>query len=193
MDATVAVMREHRVDTGAIADIEICTFGEAVRLGTRPPRNTEEAQYAIGFPVAAIAARGVLGAAELSDAGLNDPEIGAMLARLRLVEEPDFSRRFPAERLAAVTLTLRDGTRLCSTPTTPRGDPEDALSDHEMSEKFRQLAGALDDRRIAGIERCVAAIEHDVGALPALNEAILTSVRAQSALNICDRHDHLRY
>ena len=114
MEATVALMREHRVDRDAIAGIEIRTFAEAVRLGTRPPRTTEEAQYAIGFPVAAIAARGVLGAAELSDAGLNDREIGAMLARLRLIEEPDFSRRFPAERLAAVTLTLRDGTRLCS-------------------------------------------------------------------------------
>ena len=176
MDATVALMREHHVDRGAIADIEIHTFAEAVRLGTRPPRSTEEAQYAIGFPVAAIAARGVLGAAELSDAGLNDPGIGAMLAQLRLVEEPDFSRRFPAERLAAVTLTLRDGTRLCSGPTTPRGDPEDALSDHEVSEKFRAFASVLGDRRVAGIECCVAALEHDIGALPALNEAILAPV-----------------
>ena len=99
-----------------------------------------------------------------------------MLARVRLIEEPDFSRRFPAERLAAVTLTLRDGTRLGSPPTTPRGDPEDALSDQEMSEKFRRLAGALGDRRVAGIERCIATLEHDVGALPALNEAILTSI-----------------
>ncbi len=176
MDATVALMREHRVDRDAVAGIEVRSFAEAVRLGTRPPRSTEEAQYAIGFPVAAVAVRGVFGAAELSDAGLNDPEIGAMLARLRLIEEPDFSRRFPAERLAAVTLTLRDGTRLRSAPTTPRGDPEDALSDHEMSEKFRAFASVLGDRRVAGIECCVAALEHDIGALPALNEAILAPV-----------------
>ena len=63
-----------------------------------------------------------------------------------------------------------------SAPTTPRGDPEDALSDHEMSEKFRALAGVLGDRRVAGIERCSAALGHDVGALPALKEAILTPV-----------------
>jgi len=176
MDATVALMREHRVDPGAVAGIEIRSFAEAVRLGTRPPRSTEEAQYAIGFPVAAVAVRGVLGAAELGDAGLNDPEIGAMLARLRLIEEPDFSRRFPAERLAAVTLTLRDGTRLCSGPTTPRGDPEHALSDHEISEKFRQFAGALGDTRVARIECCVATLDRDVDALPALNEAILTPI-----------------
>ena len=69
MDATVALMQRHRVDRDAIAGIEVRSFAEAVRLGTRPPRSTEEAQYAIGFPVAAVAVRGVLGAAELSDAG----------------------------------------------------------------------------------------------------------------------------
>jgi 2-methylcitrate dehydratase PrpD len=176
MDATVALMRAHGIDPGAVADIEIRSFAEAVRLGVRLPRSTEEAQYAIGFPVAAVAVRGVLGAAELSDAGLNDGAIGAMLARLRLTEEPDFSARFPAERLAAVTLTLRDGTRLCSPPTTPRGDPEDALSDREIFEKFRRYAGALGERRVAVIERAVAALEHEADALPALNEAILAPI-----------------
>jgi len=71
---------------------------------------------------------------------------------------------------------MRDGTRLCSGPTTPRGDPEHALSDQEMSEKFRAFASMLGDRRVAAIECSVAALEHDIGALPALNEAILTPV-----------------
>jgi hypothetical protein len=72
---------------------------------------------------------------------LPQPRLYLRPARSALLE-PDFSRRFPAKRLAAVTLTLRDGTRLCSGPTTPRG----------------------------------AALEHDIGALPALNEAILAPV-----------------
>lgn len=175
MDATLALMRQHQLAPGAIADIEIRSFAEAVRLGTRLPRSTEEAQYAIGFPVAAVAVRGVLGAAELSEQGLHDPAIGAMLARLRLTEEPDFSRRFPSERLAAVTLTLRDGTRLCSPPTTPRGDPGDALTDQEILQKFRQLAGALGDRRVALIERAVANLDREPDALQVLRDAILAA------------------
>jgi 2-methylcitrate dehydratase PrpD len=173
MDATVALMERHRVDRSSIAEIEISTFAEAVRLGVRLPHTTEEAQYAIGFPVAAIVARGALGAAELSDAGLGDSSIRAMLARIRLVEEPGFSSRFPAERLAAVALTLRDGTRLCSAPTSARGDPESALADDEILRKFRQFAGALASERVAAIERCVATLDGEADVLRALNEAIL--------------------
>jgi 2-methylcitrate dehydratase PrpD len=53
-----------------IADIEIRTFGHGVRLGTKPPRSTEEAQYALGFPVAALLVRGRLGAEEIMAGGL---------------------------------------------------------------------------------------------------------------------------
>jgi hypothetical protein len=84
-----------------------------------------------------------------------------------------FSQRFPGERLASVAITLRNGARLCSPPTTPHGDPEDALSDDEVFGKFRQFAGALGDERIATIERCVAMLDRDADALGALNEAIL--------------------
>ena len=44
-------------------------------------------------------------------------------------------------------------------PTTPRGDPEDALSDHEMSERFRRFAGVLASERAAAIEQCVATLD----------------------------------
>ena len=61
MDATGALIAQHQPARRDIVAIEIRTFAEAVRLGVRPPRSTEEAQYAIGFPVAAIVARGRLG------------------------------------------------------------------------------------------------------------------------------------
>jgi hypothetical protein len=39
------------------ASVESETFGHAVRLGSRLPTTTEEAQYAIDFPVAILRAR----------------------------------------------------------------------------------------------------------------------------------------
>jgi 2-methylcitrate dehydratase PrpD len=173
MDAAEALIKQHEIDRASIADIEIHTFDAAVRLGARPPRTTEEAQYAIGFPVAAIAARGVLGAAELSDAGLADVAISAMLARTRVIEDTAFSARFPAERLARVAITLRDGERLTSRPTGARGDPEAPLADDEVSAKFRRLADALPTGRSAAIAASVVALEKDAAALPELMEAVL--------------------
>lgn len=174
--ATQGLMAQHRLDRDDIAAIEVKTFAEAARLGTRPPRTTEEAQYAIGFPVAAAAARGALGLAELSGNGLNDPDVGAMLRRVRLVENETFSERFPGERFAAVAITLRNGATLHSPPTAARGDPEDGLSDDEVLAKFHSLAGALSAARRATIEQCVATLDTDPRALPALMDAVLAPV-----------------
>jgi 2-methylcitrate dehydratase PrpD len=176
MDAAADLIGRHAIDPHDIAAIEIRSFAAAVRLGTRAPRSTEEAQYALGFPVAAIAVRGVLGAAELGEEGLRDGAINAMLARLRAVEDGAMSARFPAERLAAVDITLRDGRRLASPPTVARGDPEHALADAEVLAKFRGLADVLQPERSAGIEQSVAALDRDAAALPMLMEAVLASI-----------------
>ena len=173
MEAVTDLIAGHRFAPGDIATIEIRTFAEAVRLGTRAPRTTEQAQYAIGFPVAAVAVRGQLGAAELSDDGLKDHDIATMLERICLVEDKAFSERFPQERIAVVEITLNNGTKLISPPTGPRGDPESALSDDELVSKFGSLAGGLPAERRATIEHSVAALDTDRGALTALMNAIL--------------------
>jgi 2-methylcitrate dehydratase PrpD len=173
MDAAADLISRHHIDPRDIAGIEIRTFDAAVRLGTRAPRTTEEAQYALGFPVAAIAARGALGAAELGDDGLRDPAIAVMLDRIRVVEDLRLTARFPAERLAAVEITLRDGRRFASAPTVARGDPEHALADAEVSAKFRTLADGLPPERRRVIEQGVAALDTDAQALAALTDAVL--------------------
>lgn len=176
MDATEALIKTRRIDHRNIAGIEIRTFEAAVRLGTRPPRTTEEAQYAIGFPVAAMAARGTFGAAELNDSGLRDAGIQAMLARVRLIEEPAFSGRFPAERLAVVEIMLRDGAKLVSPPTTSRGDPESPLLDDEIMRKFRRLADALANQRVVAIEHCVATLDTDPAGPRRLADLVLAAL-----------------
>ena len=122
----------------------------AVALGTTAPQTTEEAQYAIGFPLAAAIAHGRVTGAEIAGEGLSDPATLAVLRRVRLTEDEALSTRFPAERLATVTLTLRDGTVLRSPVTAARGSADNRLTDDEVSAKFRALASSL------GTERCQA-------------------------------------
>jgi 2-methylcitrate dehydratase PrpD len=172
MDATASLIRQHRIDATNIASIAIRTFAEAVRLGTRLPRSSEEAQYAIGFPVAAITVRGTFGAAELGDEGLRDPDIKDMLTRIRLIEDASLSARFPAERWAVVEITLHTGERVTSSPTASRGDPELALTDDELRAKFRELAGSLSAQRRARIEQSIAELDAKANAARTLVEAI---------------------
>ena len=159
IEAAVGIVARHGIVPEQIEAVEIATFGHAVALGTRLPETTEEAQYAIGFPVACALTKGRVGPAEISPAGLRDPETIAMLGRISLFERPEFSARFPAERLAVVCVKLRDGRSLTSPPTRPRGDPENFLPDEEIRSKFLALAAAMPHEDRGAVERAVEEID----------------------------------
>lgn len=165
IEAVVLLMREHKLDADDIARVQIRTFAEGVRLGTERPISTEAAQYALGFPLAAMLARGSIGVAEILDSGLGDPRIADFLARIDLVEDASLSAEFPASRRAAATLHLTSGAMLQSPPMTARGDPEQPLSDAEIIGKFRDLASSLPASRRDAIEAAIQELDARPGAL----------------------------
>lgn len=143
IEAALSLMRDRDIDPALIHDIEVETFDAAVRLGTRPPATTEEAQYALGFPLAAALARGRLEAGDIADKGLRDQGVLRLMQRIRLIERREFTRRFPDERVAIVKIRLEGDRVLDSGPTVARGEPDAPLGDDELRAKFESLAGAL--------------------------------------------------
>ena len=178
VEAAASLVRKHPSCPSRIAEIEIRTFGHGVKLGARHPGTTEEAQYALGFPVAAFLVRGRLGAEEIGSGGLADAQIKEMASRIRLVEDERFSALFPAERVAVVSLTLDDGSVLTSEPTRARGDPEAPLSDEDILEKLRSLTEMLPSSRQTTIEQSVMALDSDKFAAAALGDAVLAPIEA---------------
>src|SRR5262249_26038887 len=75
IEAVVSLQRQHRFNADAVDHIQINTFHEGTRLSTRCPVSSDEAQYSLPFPVAAILVRGQLGAAEVMGDALHDPSI----------------------------------------------------------------------------------------------------------------------
>jgi 2-methylcitrate dehydratase PrpD len=161
IEAASRLMSEHALAASDIESVEVETFHEAVRLGAQLPATTEAAQYAIGFPLAAYIVRGRLGADEIGADGLADPAIADMLRRVRLVESPEFSRRFPAERLARLRIVLKSGRIAASGAVTARGDQVGPLSDAAMLSKFSCSAAVLGRERSAALgENCMALAEN---------------------------------
>lgn len=159
VEAVLSVVREHALDAEAIDGIEISTFHEATRLAARAPANTEQAQYSLPFPVASSVVFGTVGANEISEPALADPRVLRLSEGMILSESEAFNRRFPAERWASATLTLRDGRMIRSAPMTARGDPEDPLPDADLVAKYYSLAGpALGVDRSTLIEASVTAL-----------------------------------
>jgi 2-methylcitrate dehydratase PrpD len=158
IDGALAIRRRHAPDPDQIAAVEVHTFHQATRLSQGVPANTEQAQYGVSFPIAAALAHGTLDVPQVSDAGLSDPDVLGLSARISLLRDPEYDARFPAERWARVTVTLRDGSVLESGPHTALGDPDKPMSDAALDDKYAMLTqpawGKEKSRRVkAAIEK----------------------------------------
>ena len=143
IEAARELARHHAFDAEDVARIDIESFAEAVGLGSQCPRpaTTDEAQYSIAWPVAAVLARGDVDPDALGD--IADPRLVRLLGLVSLAEDPALSRRFPAERFARVAVTLRDGRRLASGDCVARGSAENPLTDAELRDKFDAYASPV--------------------------------------------------
>ncbi|HVF65968.1 MAG TPA: MmgE/PrpD family protein [Casimicrobiaceae bacterium] len=177
--AALALKRAHGFAADDVRDVTIESFAEAVALGAgcELPRNTEEAQYSLAFPVAAALVFGRVAYDEINAPGLGDPRVARLCKSMTMIEEPAFSRAFPAERWARVRITLNDGRTLVSEPAQARGIPTLPLSPDELLAKYRELATpVLGAARASRIESLVDALTRDDNAASRLIDELLSSV-----------------
>jgi 2-methylcitrate dehydratase PrpD len=163
VEAALGLQRAHGFAAEDVAHISIESFGKAIALGSRcsAPETTEDAQYSLPYPVAAVLVFGHLGAEEIDVPKLADPRLRRLLGLMVLTENSEYSRLFPAERWARVEITLNDGRKLVSEPARARGNPENPLADAELRAKYFELAEPLLGRpRAQRIERLVSELRH---------------------------------
>lgn len=140
VQAVLSLMQGHGLRSTDVARIEIVTFHQSLRLATRTPSTTEEAQYSTAFPAAVAAVRGAIAAEDITETAFADPEIRRLAEGMLVSESDTYNAAFPARRFAHAVLVLQDGTRLDSAPTEARGDPEAMVSRAEMHAKFHACA-----------------------------------------------------
>jgi 2-methylcitrate dehydratase PrpD len=112
----------HHIDPRNIDRIIVETFDESAALGTALPATTEEAQFNLAWPVAAMLADGQIGPAQTLEHRLQDENIRKLAAKVEVYESEELNelcRLFRAGdargRFASrVTLVLDDGRRLDS-------------------------------------------------------------------------------
>ena len=167
VQALIDLRGEHGFSAADVDFIRVFSFHEAVRLHTHTPKDTEEAQYSLPFPVAAMLVRGQIGPAEISPEGLNNAEILRISQGMILAEEQRFNDVFPAERWARIEVVLKSGEVLISKDTVAHGSMENPLSDREISDKFQGLMAASGVSVGPAIEAMVVGLDKqaDVSAL----------------------------
>jgi 2-methylcitrate dehydratase PrpD len=139
IEAALMLQQTHRLTPDNIKQVEVHTFREAVRLDSRCPLSTEEAQYSLPFPLATALVNGHLGLHELNESALTNPIVLKLSGCIELIEDNRFSSRFPAQRFARVIIETQDDKRHDSGEVEARWDSVDPPSDRELREKFRRL------------------------------------------------------
>ncbi|MBI1418513.1 MAG: MmgE/PrpD family protein [Limimaricola sp.] len=173
IEGVLALRRAHGLTADMVDRIEVATFHESVRLATRRPTESDAAQYSTSFPCAVALVRGDVTPADIADDALDDPEVLRLSDSMVFAEDAHANAVFPGQRLAQVTLQLKDGRRLTSDWMEPRWDATAPATEAEMRAKFHALADGPLGRDRA--DRIDAAID----ALPATPFAALADLLVQ--------------
>ena len=160
IDAVQDLMRENDLSSEDIERAKINTFHYATRLAGHEPKTLDELTYALAYPFAIMAVHGQIGPAELSERILDDVEVQRISKATEIVDDEHYTLISIDQRWADVTLILKDGRELKSDARTPRGDPDDPLSDEEISAKFHLFADpVVGESRANSIEQLSAKID----------------------------------
>jgi 2-methylcitrate dehydratase PrpD len=154
MEGVSRIAQEHEFDLEDIVKIHVEGFHETVRLGTELPTTTEEAQFNLAWPVAAILVDGEVGPAQMLEERLGDPQIRTLAQKVEAVETEELNELErllhagdPRGRFAgAVTIHLRDGRALESGRVeSVHTYPPLGWDKARIEKKFRWLAATVLD------------------------------------------------
>lgn len=134
------IVREHRLTPDRIRRIRVRTFEAAARLPNVQPRDTEEAQYSLSFPVAAALLDGEVGPGQVLPPRLHDPELLSLQEKVSTEVAPEFEAAFPAKAPAEVIVETTNGQIFHSGRIEALWEPPDTLpTDLDLENKFYWL------------------------------------------------------
>ncbi len=144
LDATRLIMDEHGVTGDQVEEVEALVYGKAVQIAGIPePDTIETAKFSNQFCMAFLLTHGELTFENFTADVVSDPEVRALMMRVKLVQDAEMDAGFPAARPCRVTIRLKDGRSFSADNKFRRGDPENPLDVQGMCAKFTQLTSQV--------------------------------------------------
>lgn len=140
IDGALVIQQRDQIAWQDITSIVVETYSPALAVAGNPaPRTAAEARFSIPFVVSTALRHGSVRLAAFSPERLQDAELQALMRLVTLKVHPDLDAQFPGQRAALVTLTTKDGKTHSYLQPTRKGDPDMALTDAELQDKFDEL------------------------------------------------------
>jgi len=155
VDGVLKIKAEQNLKVTDIRAIRIRSFTAACALGTASPANTEEAQYNIAYPVAAVLFDGEVGPRQVLPPRIFDADLLDLLSKITTEVSQEYDDAFPAKTYAEVVVETVRKEKFTSGRMEPRWEPPDSLpTDDELEAKFRGLVTP-----VLGESRCAELVD----------------------------------
>jgi 2-methylcitrate dehydratase PrpD len=150
IDAALALQAEHAIRPEQVARITVGGSRTTVDVTGRKSVSTPfEGRFSTPFTVATALVHGSVRLAAFEPQRLADPTVQALMQRVDVVLDARCEADFPGRRSANVEIELRDGRRFRRYQPHRKGDPEEPLTDPELTAKFFELATPVLGRQSA--------------------------------------------
>ena len=144
LDAVIELRNKHKLTAKDIAKIRIATYqGGLDVVNNFKPEGDYQAKFSLPYVVAHSLIHGSVRLNAFGPDRLNDPQLRALMAKVELSADPEFSRAFPRQRAARVEIETTDGRKLSHVQETRKGDPELPLTDAELNDKYLELVAPV--------------------------------------------------
>jgi 2-methylcitrate dehydratase len=131
------------VDTSAIERVEIATYDfaytEIADAAKWRPATRETADHSLPFLIATTLRYGRVGLDHFSDTHVGDPQTRALMDRISVREEPEFTALYPPVMRTQLDFTLRDGRVITETTGFPRGHRANPATEQDIEQKFHSV------------------------------------------------------
>ncbi|GMQ90105.1 MAG: MmgE/PrpD family protein [Gammaproteobacteria bacterium] len=140
VDGVIALREEHKLSAENVKRITVGTYAKALEITGNPkPRTAFEAKFSLPYCVAVALLTGQVRLDAFSSERLADPQVHQVMARFELQVDPEIDAAFPRQRAAMVEIETTDGNIYRHHSPTRKGDPDNPLTDEELTAKYREL------------------------------------------------------
>ena len=124
------------------------------------PKTRETADHSIPFLVAAAFQEGAVTPGSFTPQLITDPAKRAIMAKMTLSEDAEFTAKFPSEYNCRITVTDQVGNEHTAHTSYSKGHKNNPLDDNELEAKFRSFsAGVLSDMQCSQVMESIWTIE----------------------------------
>ena len=144
LEATLKLVREHDIRPEDVAEVRIRTNSHVYERhgnpGRRDPKSKYTADHSCYYQTAVAILDRAVGPEQFSDERLRDPRVRELVAKVFVEPDPKTDEFLSS---GIVQITTKKGQKYNCQILHPKGHPMNPMSDADVEDKFRSMAGKL--------------------------------------------------